>query len=446
MSHITIVGLGPGEWKQLTLEAVAALNSHDEIWLSTRHHPLIAAMPAHLSVQSFDSLHEAFEDSLVLVQRIATEVLRLGKREQGVLYGVPGHPWVGERSVRAIVARAREEHLPIRFIEGISLIGPVLSAVEHDALAGLQVAEAILLAGRYYPPVDADRPLLVAQLHSRMVAAEVKSVLLELYSDDHPVTLLHASGTTQARTLILPLYDLDQHSDFSEMTALWVPPLPYATSLPHFQNIVAHLRAPEGCPWDREQDHISLRPFDLEEAYEVAEAIDRGVPGDLRDELGDQLLMILMHAQIAHEAGDFNMGDVITRISEKMVRRHPHVFASTEVADADEVLRNWEAIKAEEKTEKGEPPEQGPFDDIPLAMPALLRAGKVARKVVKQGGEIPQPTASFAAWLDAPSQETLGDLLLALATHAARQKQDPEDLLRRATTRLIAQQTKSAPD
>ncbi|MGH2542011.1 MAG: MazG family protein, partial [Ardenticatenaceae bacterium] len=349
MPQITILGLGPGEWKHLTLEALAALNSHDEVWLRTRYHPLIEEMPAHLAVHSFDAFYEEAEEFAALYRRIAEEVIRLGRREEGILYAVPGHPWVGESTVFQIVGLAREKGIPVRVVDGLSFVEPVLAAVERDALDGLQIADASEVARRYAPPFDADRPVIVGQLYSRMVASDVKLVLMELYPAEHPVTILYGAGTREGRTITMPLYRLDQQSDFSYLTTLWVPPLPWPSSLPSFQNIVAHLRSPDGCPWDREQDHDTLRPFVLEEAYEVAEAIDNDSAPDLCDELGDLLLMILMNAQIASESGDFNMSDVIASISEKMIRRHPHVFGSTTVSGSADVLRNWEAIKAEER-------------------------------------------------------------------------------------------------
>ncbi len=439
MSQITILGLGPGEWEQLTLEAVAALNSHDALWLRTRHHPLVAQMPGHLDIHSFDAWYDEADEFEGLYTRIAEEVVRLGRRADGVLYGVPGHPWVGESTVRQIVALARQEGIAVRLIGGLSFIEPVLAMVEADALDGLQIADATEIAGRYAPPFDGDRPVLVAQLYSRMVASDVKLVLMELYPAEHPVTLLHGAGTAQARAVTMPLYQLDQGSDFAFLTTLWVPPLAWPASLPHFQNIVAHLRSPEGCPWDQEQDHASLRPFVLEEAYEVAEAIDTDDPPQLCDELGDLLLMIVMNAQIASEAGDFSMSDVIAAVSEKMIRRHPHVFGSVAVAGSAEVLRNWEAIKAEERVGKTAAPD--PFDEVARALPALSRAQKISRRAMKQGWAAPEVATAVAAWQNAPEDEAaLGTLLLAVSAQAAAHKLDAEESLRRATGRLVAAQ------
>ncbi len=440
MSQITIVGLGPGEWGQLTLEAGAALTSHSEVWLRTRHHPLVAQMPAHLAVHSFDEWYDESEEFAALYQRVAEEVVRLGQRPEGVLYAVPGHPWVGESTVPQIVALARAAGVTLRLIEGMSFIEPVLTMIEADALQGLQIANASSVAQRYAPPFDADRPALVAQLYSRMLAADLKRVLLELYPAEHPVTLLNRAGTAEARAASMPLYRLDEQSDFALGSSLWVPPLAHPASLPHFQNIIAHLRSPEGCPWDQEQEHETLRTALLEEAYEAAAAIDQEDWGNLSEELGDLLLLVAMHAQIASERGAFNLADVLATVSAKLVRRHPHVFGTTEVEGTEQVLENWEAIKATERAGKPRPPQDG-FDEVALALPALTRAQKIAKRAVTSGWHPADPAAALAAWQRAPQSEAaLGTLLLAIAAQARTHHLDAEESLRQATARLVAQQ------
>ncbi|MDQ4076809.1 MAG: MazG family protein, partial [Chloroflexota bacterium] len=430
----------PGGWGHLTLEGEAVLGGHEEVWVRTREHPIVGEMPARLAVHSFDGFYEEAEHFASLYRRIAAEVVRLGRREEGVLYAVPGHPWVGESTVGQIVALAREEGIPVRIVEGLSFIEPVLAMVEADALDGLQVADATTVAGRYAPPFDGDHPVLVAQIYDRMVASDVKLVLMELYPAEHPVTLVNGAGTEEARMVTMPLYGLDQQSDFSYLSTLWVPPLEQPSSLPHFQNIIAHLRSPEGCPWDQKQDHHTLRASLLEEAYEAADAIDREAMGELRDELGDLLLLITMHAQIASERGDFNLADVVASISQKIVRRHPHVFGTREVSGAEEVVRNWDEIKAEERAGKEERP-RDQFEEVAAALPALMRAQKIARRARKQGWQAPDPAAAFDAWQGSPdSDAALGDLLLALAARASEQEQDAEESLRRATARLVAEQ------
>jgi tetrapyrrole methylase family protein / MazG family protein len=178
-------------------------------------------------------------------------------------------------------------------------------------------------------------PALIAQIYDRDVAAEVKLTLMAAYPDEHPVRLVHAAGTDDEVVEELPLYAIDHSPHLGLLSSLYVPPLSAGASFEAFQEVIARLRAPDGCPWDREQTHLSLRPFLLEEAYETLDALDREDMDDLAEELGDLLLQILLHAQIATEEGDFNIHHVLEGIGSKLIRRHPHVFSSVEVTGVE---------------------------------------------------------------------------------------------------------------
>lgn len=222
-------------------------------------------------------------------------------------------------------------------------------------------------------------------------------------------------------------------------------------SLERLIDIMARLRAPGGCPWDREQTHESLRPYVVEEAHEVVEAIEHGAPGALRDELGDLLLQVLFHAEIASEAGRFRLADVAHAIADKLERRHPHVFGDVEVRDADEVVRNWRRIKAEERRAAagGRPP--GVLASLPRTLPALARAQQVGEKLAHVGFDwpnLPEVLAkadeerrelgeALAAGDTRRAADELGDLLLTVASVARHLGVQAEMALRDATTRLV---------
>lgn len=158
--------------------------------------------------------------------------------------------------------------------------------------------------------------------------------------------------------------------------------------------VVATLRGPDGCPWDKEQNHKSLTQHAIEEAHELAEAIDGGRRSEVIEELGDLLLQVVLHAEIAHQEGTFSLSDVIHGIVEKLIRRHPHVFGDVKVEDSAEALRNWAKIKAAEKksaTEKAEPTVSSPFTSIPQTLPALIRAQKIGSKTVRFHFDWPNP-------------------------------------------------------
>ncbi len=168
------------------------------------------------------------------------------------------------------------------------------------------------------------------------------------------------------------------------LTSLYVPALGAATSFEAFQEVIAHLRAPDGCPWDREQTHDSLRPHLLEEAYEAVTALDAGDTDAMREEFGDLLLQIVLHAQIASEIGEFSMADILQGIHSKIVNRHPHVFGDLILKDVDGVLQNWEKLKAAERIANGKS-EAGLLDSVPLALPALAQADQYQRRAARVG-------------------------------------------------------------
>ncbi|MGB5932820.1 MAG: MazG family protein, partial [Anaerolineae bacterium] len=340
----------------------------------------------------FDHLYEKVETFEEIYEKIAQEVLRLGERPEGVLYAVPGHPLVGEASVHRILALAQEKGIPVTIVAGISFLEPVFSLLRVDPLAGLQMGDAVILASRLHPGLNPDTPALIGQLYSRTVAADLKLTLMNLYPDDHPVTLIQGAGTSEVKTHTIPLYELDHEEEIDHLTSLFIPPLSAPGSFSSLQNIVARLRAPDGCPWDREQTPQSLRPFLLEETYEALEALDLEDTERLREELGDLLLEVLLQVQIAAEGGEFKMPDVLGGIIAKLIRRHPHVFGEGEATTPGEVISHWQEIKREE----GQLAE-GPFADLPLIMPALARAQRIQQVAPARGLTVEMDEAELLA-------------------------------------------------
>jgi len=442
MGTITIVGLGPGDPRHLTQEAWSVLEAASEVWLRTEHHPTVAGLPPRLTLHPFDYLYEEAEDFAQIYDAIAGEVLRLGQRLEGIVYAVPGHPLVGEATVRLILSRAEEAGTAVRIVEGLSFVEPVLTALQIDALAGLQVYDAVELAACYHPPLNPDLPALVGQLYSRALATDVKLTLMNQYPDDHGVMLVHAAGTPEQCVVRLPLYELDRREDIAHLTTLYVPPLPGVSSFEGLQDTVAHLRAPDGCPWDREQTHESLRRGVLEEAYEVIATIDAGDVQALQEELGDLLLQILLQAQIATEGGEFQMVQVIAGIDAKLRHRHPHVWGEQPVKGIKEVLQRWEELKREEKGWG-----RSVLDGVPAALPALLqadtygqRAARVGFDWTEEGGVVDKVREEIAEVEAATTSEEkeaeLGDLLFAVVNWARWLGVGPETALRKANARF----------
>ncbi len=465
MAGIVILGLGPGAPEQLTREAWSVLSAASEVWLRTMHHPLVAELPQHLQLRSFDALYEQLPTFEQIYATIVAEVLALGRRESGVVYATPGHPLIAEATVPQILARARAEGLAVRVVAGLSFIEPVLTALEaarfapagaraeafpvpsawFDAVDGLQLADALEVLALAHPPFRPDAPALIAQVYSRAVASELKLTLMNAYPDEHPVALVEAAGTAAQTVTCLPLYAMDRQ-DVGPLSTLYVWPLSPDSSFESFQETIARLRSPEGCPWDREQTHGSLRPNLLEEAYEVLDAIDRDDSEALREELGDLLLQIVLHTQIAIEDGDFQMHEVLSGINAKIKHRHPHVWGALKVSGAEEVSQNWEAIKRREREDNGQQ-ERSLLDGIPEALPALAQAYAYANRVKRVGFDWPDIAGVRAklmeelAELDAavsPAEKAaeLGDVLAAVANLARWLEIDPESALRESNQRF----------
>jgi len=441
---ITILGLGHGDPRALTLEANDALTNAQEIFLRTREHPTVAALPAHLQIHSFDHLYETQNDFDNIYSAMANEII--ARSEQGdVVYAVPGHPMFAEISVQKILAQAREKNIPTRIIAGVSFVDAVCAALGVDPLArGLQIADATDVARQHFSHFDTDQPALIGQVYSRAVASDCKLTLMVLYPPDHLVTRVDAAGTSAQKIITLPLAELDHAEHWTTMTvaklpqpdrpyltSLFVPPLPRPSSLNALGEIIAHLRAPDGCPWDREQTHQSLRKDFLEECYEVLETLDENDMPHLREELGDLLLHIFLQAQIAAESGEFLLSDVVADISAKLVRRHPHVFGNVQVNGTDEIVANWEKIKQSENGGKQKKP------SLPRALPALTRAQKVAQRT-QVAASIPEIQSSIAKLPRARHREKLlGEILFALAAYASTKHIDAESALRAAANAKI---------
>ena len=443
---IVLLGLGPGDPALLTRQAWELLEQIDEIYLRTGQHPVAKHLPSQLKVHTFDHLYNTYEDFEQVYEKIVEKVISLGKQPQGVVYAVPGHPYVAESTCLEITRKAADANIPLQVIEGVSFIEPVLTALAVDPLPQLTLVDALELAFAHHPSFPPSKPALIAQLHSREMAGELKITLMAVYPDEHPVRLVHAAGTSQCVVEDLPLYQIDQSEHIGLMSALYIPALEGNCSFEDFQELVAHLRAPEGCPWDREQDHQSLRANLLEEAYEAVEAIDADDPEAMQEEFGDLLLQVVLQSQIAAEYGEFMMADVIRDIHTKLVSRHPHVFEDTDLADSEAVIRNWERMKEQERLKKSDM-EKGLLDGIPVAMPALLVADNYQRRAARVGfdwpdieGVIDKLLEEVEEYRQAKSgkqkEEEFGDMLFALVNLARWLDIDPETALRETNAKF----------
>jgi tetrapyrrole methylase family protein/MazG family protein len=322
---------------------------------------------------------------------------------------------------------------------------PALAALEVSNLSdseGLQLFSATTLAAYHHPPLNPDFPAVLLA-DSAPDWNKLQAALLNQYPAAHIIQLVWGSDS-DAEATVLTLDALAGGSNSEgQWIAIFVPPLPQASSFERFQETIAHLRAPEGCPWDRKQTHSSLRPYLLEETYEVLDALDAGDRDDLREELGDLLLQIVLHSQIAVDEGSFRMADIIATINEKIVRRHPHVWGDVSAEDAETVKTNWDHIKQAEKNHTRESRLDGVSKSLPALSQAFSYQDRAARvrfdwdTIEPVIAKVREEIAELAAAPDDPAREQeVGDLLFAVVNWARWLGIDPEAALRGTNRRF----------
>jgi tetrapyrrole methylase family protein/MazG family protein len=319
-----------------------------------------------------------------------------------------------------------------------SLVTSTFEVLRIPPPSKLILLEAGTLASAHVPPYPPDMAVLCTNVDSQAIALQLKSVLLTTYPKEHEVVWVHDGKRKEER-----LHDISG-DDFSENSCLYVPALSEGTSFESFVEIVAHLRAPNGCPWDREQTHETLRKHLLEESYEAISAIDSGDFTDMREEFGDLLLQVILQSQIANEEGHFNVNQVVQGIYSKIVRRHPHVFGDLKLDGVDGVLANWEKLKEKERSEKGKngkKEERGLLDGIPRALPALSQAQEYQDRAARVGFDWPEIDGVLDkvkeeideiknAESDFELASEIGDLFFALVNLARWKHVDAESALR----------------
>lgn len=315
-----------------------------------------------------------------------------------------------------------------------SLVAQTFDALQIAPPPRLTLLDAATLTSAHVPPFPPDIPALILGIDSKELALQVREVLLAAYPSEYVVIVVGEGKRKEKREL----GELENF-DVSVSTCLYVPQLGEGTSFESFAEIVAHLRAPNGCPWDREQTHASLRKHLLEESYEAISAIDSGDFTHMREEFGDLLLQIVLQAQIASEAGQFNVNEVIRGIHTKIVRRHPHVFGDLKLDGVEEVLENWEKLKEQERGKRKDG--KGLLDGVPVAMPALSQAQEYQDRAARVGfdwheidGVLDKVKEEIEeikhAETDFELASEIGDLFFALVNVARWKKVDAESVLR----------------
>ncbi len=431
---LTVVGLGPGPAELLTQEAYQLLTSARRIVSLPLHYSAFPLFLRDLPVDLLPGSDLASGDPRPTRDALLTQLLGLAQAQDDVILAVPGNPMVDDPLTLVLVTECAQREAPLRIVAGISLSDWAIETLRlHPTFRhGLSQKEAVHLSDAGASVSDPSLNVLLRLTADGTNIAGLQQSLLTLYPGDHSVALLSpaAAGHLQLRSFNLEQLVAEIAPD--TLGYLYLPRLTLTQNLATFQglaNIVAKLRAPDGCPWDREQTHESLKRYLLEETYEALDALDKGDLTALREELGDILLNILLHCQIAGEAGDFDARDMLRHIAEKLVRRHPHVFGDLKLSNAQEVMDNWEVLKSKERV-----PERSMLDGLPVSLPALAYTRSLQERLSSlriDGLGPPNETGRATEDIDG-----LGETLFALAYGAAASGIDPEEALRHANSRF----------
>lgn len=455
---ITVVSIGPGDPSFLNEITVRTLRDASPLVLRTGRHPLSVWLETEgMAFRTLDHLYETSDDFDALSRAAAEELWSLSGTSPYLVYAVSDV--LTDRTVDALFS-SRPEGGEVRLVPGFSFADYYLPACRpFFSTADIRICPAASFDGTGLQP---SRPLLITELNDEITAGEVKQALAAWIRDEETVMFLPGDG----KALPVPLYELDRQPFYDHLSAVACGPFSYEQrsrkTLEDLMEIMDRLRAPGGCPWDRKQTHQSLEPYVVEEAWEVVGAAEENDPLHLAEELGDLLFQVVFHTSIGKSFDEFTMDDVLSAICQKMIRRHPHVFApasgsgATDAAvelpeagtriTAEQVTDNWDKIK---QAETGSKTPLEALKDVSPALPALRYAEKVLRKM-KHVPALPDPAPaeitesirSLAEDLDpalpvSELEKHFAALLFACSRLSAALGLDSEILLHEFTARLI---------
>lgn len=441
MAKIFIVGLGPGSEAGISIGTLEKLKSGKPVYLRTQKHPVVEKFKDWGII--FRTLDHFYENSQfqVVYQQMVEFLLAEAEAKGEIVYGVPGSPLVAEETVTRLKREGPSRGVEIEILPALSFLDELFSLLDLDPIHGLQIIDGL----EPIKEINTHYSLIVCQVYNRLIASQVKLNLMEFYPDEVLVKVVRAAGVPHLEKVQeVPLYEIDHLDWIDYLTTLYIPPqegpnrAKVQYPLDPLVDVMDRLLAPDGCPWDRKQTYSSLKRYILEEAYEVLEAIDENDMYKLCEELGDLLLQVVFNSALAAREGKFDINDVVKGITEKMIRRHPHVFGDVTVSGAQEVLKNWEAIKAQEK---GHEQPKSILGTVPKDLPSLMHAYKIQEKAAKVGfdwpdirgawSKIEEELAELERAVKGQGQvyEELGDLLFAVVNVARFLKLNPEEAL-----------------
>ena len=379
---IKIVGLGPGASDALTVGALRVLEESKNIYFRTEIHPTVDFIKSkNIKFNTYDHFYDSSKSFDEVYKNIAEDLIKVYKEFGDVVYAVPGHPLVAEKSVSNIMELCDKENIEYEILPAVSFVDAMMDRLKIDPIEGLKIIDAFDINNQI---LDKRIGTIITQVYNPFIASEVKLKLLECYDDETEIIYVRAAGIEGLESIRkIPIYELDMQEDIDYLTSLYIPKdLNNKKDINDLIALIDTLRGDDGCPWDREQTHESLKDAIVEESYEVKDAIEKEDDDALIEELGDVLLHVIFHSSIGKEDGYFDFNDVVLGIYNKMIERHPHIFGEENIDTSSEVEKSWDKIK---KEEKGFETVTQELEGVAKALPALIRAHKIQNKARKVG-------------------------------------------------------------
>jgi len=442
---ITVAALGPDDGGMLTFAAYEAMERADCLVLRTARHGVADLLKScGVAFTTLDALYEQTEDFDELCAYAAKRLIAMAREKGGLCYAV-SEP-VSDATVRTLAGKLPED-IALNVIGGVPLAANAAAAALPFGVDTENLRTLTALSLPEHRP-EGDCPQVITEIDNRYLASDVKLWLTDLFEDEMTVYFLSDASKPGAKAEPILLCDLDRQAHYDHRTAVLVPAVSVyersRASFEDFVKIIARLRAPGGCPWDRAQTFHTLRQYMIEEACEAAEAMDGDNPDKIADELGDVLLQVVLNSCIGAEHRDFTDRDVTSMAAHKMITRHEHVFGRAKADSANAVVDVWERVK---KKERGEQSALERIKEVPASLPALMRAQKSMRRLAQSSGEKPEVSALAAAAADASQQlcapgageAAVAEALMRICALADAMGLDAECALRGGVMRLIAQ-------
>jgi tetrapyrrole methylase family protein/MazG family protein len=443
---IYIIGMGVSNEEDLSKRQLDSYKLRKNIFRTDHHRVAKYFKNIDDKFKSFDYLYNESDSLKEVYSKIIIELKEFLKKEEDVNYWVPGHPLIGENTVKLLLEDKEINKEDIIIVPAMSYLDVLSVALKRTILESVRIHDGQEI--KYYD-INSGVDQIISPMDTMFLASEIKEKLYETYPDDYDVIIVYSPGTENEEIRNIKLCELDMCEKYDHETYLFIPKTdnaPYSFS--ELIRVMEKLRMPDGCPWDREQTHDSIKNCLIEESYEVIDAIEKQDFEALEEELGDILLQVIFHGEIAGEIGYFNALTIINRLVEKLKFRHPHVFGELKINDSNLVEKTWENQKRQEKAIESMTEE---LKNLPKVLPNLIKSYKIQKKVARVGfdwptldGALRKVQEEINELLVAISErkadevkEELGDLIFSIVNVARKLNVNPEEALRACNDKFI---------